>query len=374
MVEWKSLVQRLHDSPVRLVLATTGGGLLSGARLEKIAGASRTVLDIRYPYSQQALVDFLGREPDQYCSQVTALDMASRAYELARRLDPDSLSPNLYGVGCTASLATDREKKGEHRAHIAVHGKNFTRLLSVILQRIRPRAIQQEDVAETIVGMVAAAYEEKEVYPYINFPCQKSDFCEVRWPIDHPFVQLQSRQIPAVLYHDGACTPWTPESKVRTFLSGSFNPLHDGHREMVAYAKKSFGPVAYELSLTNTDKPPINYIGLNKRLASFIGGETIVFTNAPTFAEKSNVFSDATFLVGMDTATRIGNPRYYGGESLFTQRAIDTLYRNNARFLVFPRPGCDSKGIDKVLSELCSFANDFKPNPISSTELRNKSA
>src|SRR6185295_17706306 len=92
-----------------------------------------------------------GKAPDQFCVEETALGMATvafqRASELATRkvnrevegrkaksekrdpkigasssfiVHPSSFSvPPAIGVACTASLVSDRPKKGEHRCHVA---------------------------------------------------------------------------------------------------------------------------------------------------------------------------------------------------------------------------------------------------------------
>src|SRR5262249_4183844 len=44
----------------------------------------------------------------------------------------------------------------------------------------------------------------------------------------------------------------------RSVLPGSFNPLHDGHLLLARVAEEMTGaPVAFEISVTNVDKPPL---------------------------------------------------------------------------------------------------------------------
>src|SRR5438067_1229604 len=108
----RSLIEALHAAPYQYALAMTGGGAQAAAHLLNVPGGSRTVLEVLVPYHGQALADFLGGEPEQSCSAETSRAMARRAYERARRLAP---SAGVAGVGCTASLVSDRPKRGDHR-------------------------------------------------------------------------------------------------------------------------------------------------------------------------------------------------------------------------------------------------------------------
>src|SRR6266542_3247642 len=114
----RQLIERLHRAPYQYVLAVTGGGTQAAAHLLNVPGGSRTLLEVLVPYHAQALSEFLGGEPEQSCSAATAGALARSAFERARHLVPDSL---VAGFGCTASLATDRPKRGDHRFHVAAH-------------------------------------------------------------------------------------------------------------------------------------------------------------------------------------------------------------------------------------------------------------
>src|SRR4051794_38787118 len=112
----RQLIEALHAAPYKSVLAVTGGGTEAAALLLAVPGGSRTVLEILVPYAGRSLAEFLGHQPEQACSAETGRAMAIRALDRARWLAPAEAG---VGVGCTASLATDRPKRGEHRFHIA---------------------------------------------------------------------------------------------------------------------------------------------------------------------------------------------------------------------------------------------------------------
>src|SRR5262245_5647753 len=107
---WRSLIEQIHASGRRAVMAITGGG--SGAIGERlrVPGGSRTRVEAIVPYEQTSLVQFLAGAPDQACSEETAAAMARRARERVRALAPDAAVA--VGLGATASLVSDRPKKG----------------------------------------------------------------------------------------------------------------------------------------------------------------------------------------------------------------------------------------------------------------------
>lgn len=73
------------------------------------------MLDARVPYATQALADVLGgTEPATFASPETARSMAAAAYRAAVQVAP--YGTPVVGLGCSCALATDRPKRGDHKA------------------------------------------------------------------------------------------------------------------------------------------------------------------------------------------------------------------------------------------------------------------
>ena len=162
-------------------------------------------------------------------------------------------------------------------------------------------------------------------------------------------------------------------------LPGSFNPVHEGHRRMLATATARLGSgagdaAAFELAILNPDKPPLSPEEAAARISRFAGAEAVWLTRAPTFPEKARIFPGTTFAVGVDTIVRIAEPRYYGGPEGLAA-AISTL--GACRFLVFGRRAgtgfatLASIALPAALRALCDGVSEgeFRAD-ISSTELR----
>ena len=104
--------------------------------------------------------------------------------------------------------------------------------------------------------------------------------------------------------------------KPLALLPGSFHPLHHGHTTLAAVAGARLGvPVHFELSVTNADKPELPREEIEQRVSQFAGVAPVWITRAATFEAKAELFPGAAFVVGWDTAIRVIDPKYYGGEA-----------------------------------------------------------
>ncbi len=149
-------IAQIHASALRAMLVVTGGGTQAVADLLAVPGASRTVLEVVVPYSEAALAAFLGARPRQATSVETAAALARAAYKRAVALH--AAEDPLLGVACTAALATDRLKKGAHRAHIGISTTAETRVYSYTLTKgARDRQGEERVVSDLLLTVLARA-------------------------------------------------------------------------------------------------------------------------------------------------------------------------------------------------------------------------
>ena len=126
-----------------------------------------------------------------------------------------------------------------------------------------------------------------------------------------------------------------PTSRPVALLSGSFNPRHAGHVELRLAAETFLGVSAgYEMPLRNVDKPALDVATALLRCRQFDDAPLAV-TRAATFVEKSRLFPGAVFVVGIDTAIRIIEERYYADAGCTA--ALAEMHERGCRFLVAPR-------------------------------------
>ena len=147
------LIDQIHDSSLSIVIAATGGGVASISDLLLVPGASRTVIEALVPYSFPALSHLIGYPPDQAVSEEVAKQMAlaclRRAEELVEGNTP------LAGVACTAALVTDRQRRGDNRAHIAVATSEGLALTNIALEKdLNDRATEDRIVSDAVLRMI----------------------------------------------------------------------------------------------------------------------------------------------------------------------------------------------------------------------------
>ena len=350
------IVARIHDTPQQSVLAVAGAGNYALAWLLGVGGASRTVLETRVPYGYLAMTDFLGGyAPEQTVSADTARLMARSAW--ARGMSLREQDAPIVGLACTATIATDRTKRGDHRAFIATWDDDSVTTDSLVLEKgLRDRAGEEDVVSRLVIAAIARACgvsaeldlglvaSERLVTDTTRHaePVQRLLDGDARWVTVHP---------------DGRMV--VDGDAPGALLPGSFNPIHAGHTELAQVAGEVLGaPVAYELSVSNVDKPLLAVGEVHRRLDQFQGGGTVVLTRAETFIKKSALFPGCGFAIGWDTVVRLIQPRYYGDSETAMLQALAEMWGRGTRFAVGGRT--DDGGAFRSLSDV-NIPDGFRP-------------
>lgn len=387
--EIRRQVAAIHDTPPQAVIAVSGAGTAAVAWLLGVGGASRTILEVAVPYGRRAMQEFLGFEPEQSAAAATARLLARQCYRKARRqLDADGGGYPAVGLACAAAIATDRPRRGEHRAYIAAWDAAAVTTYSLRLSKgLRGRAGEEEVVSRLLLRALADACgleADAAAGPALT---DGDELAVERTPHAEPLAQLLSGAARWVVADGGGGALAVEGAVPAALLPGSFNPLHPGHRELRAAAAEILGfPPAYELSAANVDKPPLTADELRRRLAAFGPGETVAVTAAATFHQKAELFPGRAFIIGWDTAVRLVAPRYYAdagraaggadGETAMLA-ALARMWAGGAQFLVAGRlDGGRFKTLDDVAVP-AGFRPMFRTIPeslfrrdLSSTDLR----
>ena len=372
--ETQRLIERIHAAPTMAVLAIAGAGAPAVAWLLSVPGASRTVLEVLVPYASTSLADFLGHEPRQFVDAETAADMAHAAYRRAVRLRRGDIP--VAGIACTATIATNRPKRGKHRCHVASWSPHGMRAYNLeFIEGLHGRAGEDEIVSKLVVRALAKASR-------VNFDLRMG--LDVREPIRTHSIRYQD-PIEALLTHHVDTATVHPDGTMvadrpvpGAILSGSFNPLHEGYERLAAAASNMLNAsVAFELSVANVDKPALEHRETLKRVAQLRGKSPVVATRASVFWQKARLFPGCTFVVGWDTAIRLVHPRYYGNEESKMLTALEEIRNLSCRFLVAGRA---VGGVFHTLDDVVipkGFQDMFTPIPesvfrydLSSTDMR----
>lgn len=344
-----SPIELLRRTGTRLVLVATGGGSEAIPLLLTEPGASDVVLEALVPYARPAIDHLLGGPQESYCSDRTARRLAVAAWQ--RAMDLEAPAEEAVGLAVTASLRSRQTKRGAHRVHAAVHHLSGTSTATLTLKKgSRSRSEEERLAAMLSLDLLLETMAAEPV------PAWRAELDALLLPDEHvvretcqppeAWQQLFTGSAAAVRVSgpDGeAPIVIQPAGKTRSLVtgrllfSGSFAPLHEGHLAMARLAEEiAERPVEWELSVTNVDKPMLDYIEIADRVTQF-SKRPLWLSRAATFVEKIELFPESTFIMGADTYLRLADPRYYGGSQKRADAAVQTICRKTRGLIVFGR-------------------------------------
>lgn len=364
-------IKELQKCGKKFFIAATGGGTSFIGEFLKIPGGSQCIIGGYVPYATEATNAFVGTKLDKYADANAARRLAVASYEHALKIN---VSPvyNTIGIGIACSLVKDNERDGrEHHINIAVHTYNETFGVSVVLKKSKLNREKEEDFVNDLT-----------LYTLAKKYCTIIDR---DWEVIHQMLYLDN---------DADVTPFGSYSRLAGYdfytdvyanikkydtlviYPGSFNPLHQGHKEIHHLAHKITElPVFYELSVANSYKPSMDYVDLENRFNQFTTNEhfhNVILTTAPRFVDKVKLLYERLapkriiIVVGADTWERVyDDAAHKNGDIKFFED-------NNVQFLVFGRDS-EIKNQDSKLFIKHTVALNFKNN-MSSTAIRKAQA
>lgn len=320
------------------MLEFAGAGAQALAWLHSVGGSSRTILEATDRYAAASVIEAIGFEPDHFTAPGVAQALAAAAFSRAQSL---AAGETVVGLGCTATIATDRTKRGDHRCCLALYdGHNLT-TATLTLQKGRRSRLEEEQVVSLLI--INAIAEGCGLPPAPLPPLLPEEQLMRRSLLSAPIEQLQAGQ-----------TAWlsiAPDDSLKSgsvwpglaILSGSFNPVHHGHLQMAQVVARLLArQVYFELPLLNADKGLVPPAEALRRRAQFTDTASLLMTTAPLFSQKARIFPDSVFIVGVDTATRLLQLRFYNDDPAQMRASFDQVRQHGGRFLVAGRLDADT--------------------------------
>jgi nicotinic acid mononucleotide adenylyltransferase len=337
LIPFESLVEpisAIHATPTMVVIGFAGAGAQALAWLHGVGGSSRTLLEATDYYAAASMIEAIGFEPEHFTGPDVARAMATQAYIRACHLADAAAVP--AGIACTATIATDRIKRGDHRACVAICTAEEVTIYELTLAKGRRTRREEEQLVSLLILKAVAKV------------CGITGLPELELFAAETLVKQVERRslLDRLLAGDFNWVAVSPQGRMtpgRTWpnialLSGAFNPLHAGHRQMVETASELLQQEVYfELPLINAAKGALELAVAEQRLAQFTDIGTVILTRAPLFGQKAEMFPHSVFVIGVDTAARLVQPGFYNNDPAEMVASFETIRRAGCRFLVAGR-------------------------------------
>lgn len=315
---------------VYVVASGAGPGIQS--HLWMIPGASGFLVGCNFPYAPCATDEFLGFQPESYCSREEAFQLAMESFIRAR---VHGLKTGVEGkpmgvaVSCVAASLTSPPRRGDHRIFAAVVTEKGAWIKKVILAKGMGVDFRSFDNAEAklsvedVMSMAVSGEANSDVEVVPEEELRTAFF-------KNPLFLANGTRSGAM-------------DKVDTMYCGAFNPLHDGHREIMrAVERNSVQTVsAYTICADHPHKPGLTVTDMLSRAAAFriereksSGPVSLLFTQKdPLFIQKFEAFPFSNFVMGVDTFIRMMDPKW----GVDPKAILEAAKKNNINVAVSDR-------------------------------------
>jgi hypothetical protein len=331
------LIQSIHksSSSTKLVIAMAGNGTQAISELMRYGNGSATLLAQHLLYDNAAFNRYIGGKPDKYVSAHASRKLAMAAYMESQQIA--SASAPTAGIGCTSSLVKpDGEREGrEHFIFVSTQDQLHTRTMSIKLDASLKRSRVEQEWINALAILQAVGDCRGASDSIGEMLQQRLASTDV---VDNECNTHPAPALSEVIHGRASCylrEGVLPESPC-VVCAGSFNPLHPAHIQLLKLAEvRTALPGVFELSVTNVDKPPLDFLEIEKRSRQFEQRSLpLVVTNRPRYLGKIEVFpAGSAFVMGCDTFSRLVDPRYYQtGET-----PLDLFEARGTRFIVAAR-------------------------------------
>lgn len=330
-------IAAIHATKPLVVIEFAGAGARSLAWLHSVGGSSRTVLEATDRYGMSSIYEAINYRPDAHVRPKVALDLATSAYSRAVVLaKADGSDVPVAGIGCTATIATDRIRLGEHHGYVALCTENFVSCTGITFDKNARTRQEEEDIISLMIVRAVGDMCGVTTVPHPHLLSSETIIKHFE-PADLPTRLLRGDLEMVLIPPTGHMTTMHQLSNI-AFLSGSFNPLHEGHEQLASIARDILGrPVYFEIPVINADKAPLTLEDTRQRMKQFAGKNTLLLTTAPLFSHKAEMFPYSVFVIGADTAKRLVQPRFYNNDPDQMRTALGRIHKLGCRFLVAGR-------------------------------------
>jgi nicotinic acid mononucleotide adenylyltransferase/nicotinamide mononucleotide (NMN) deamidase PncC len=292
-------LKELKDKNVNIHVAATGAGAGLQSELWEVPGCSSYLSGASFPYAPEEHEELVGFKPEHYCSEEDAIDLALAAYMKAYRFG----GKKPVGIGITASVASEKEHRGDHRIFGCIMTDDKVLSYSTNLEKGSGSAQRFVDgqlanhVGIILLNEAFSGGDPSEIGLYKN--C--TELAIQRFWLHSLFLPDGRRLNHKDFNFDGT---------LYALMPGAFNPPHEGHFGLANAVKLQWRTdVIFEICATHPIKPTLTVQQMLQR-AKLLRGHHILFTQDSLYIDKARAHPNMPLVVGADAMLRILDPQW----------------------------------------------------------------
>jgi nicotinic acid mononucleotide adenylyltransferase len=289
-----SVIPKLLARPLSLYLVATGAGAGVQDVLWKVPGCSSFFRGASFPYDPRESIAFAGLTPKKFASPDFAFDLAFAAYMRAIDLEHPGKEP--VGLAVTASVASIREHRGDHQAHVVCITRDKISSSSMMLEKgagPHDRIVDGNLVDTLVVSTFLHA---------LGYTVDKTDRTS---SLDEE-ARNQFFKNP-VFWPDGRRTSEDQLDTTWPLFPGAFNPVHQGHESI---ADTFDDEPVFTIDSKPPHKAPLTVQEMLLR-AKMLGHRTTYFTEGDSlYIDKARRHPGTPIILGADALLRMLDPKW----------------------------------------------------------------
>lgn len=370
---------KLKELGVNIHVVATGAGAGIQEELWGVPGSSAYLSGASFPYDQAEQEELLGFLPEHFVSREAAVDLASAAYMKAYKFG----GKKPVGIGLTASVASERIHRGDHRFDICVMTNDKVLTYERVLVK---GAGQNFRLSDGQICDDSAFYMLLDALDIGAFPAN-SDGPALQEYQDATELAKQRFFERPFFSANGKRTAEIPNPRntheLYALMPGAYNPPHEGHFGMAEEVQYAFHKsVVFEVTAEPPHKDALTVQQLLQR-AKLLQGRDRVFTQKePFYIDKARAFPKMPLVLGADAMVRMLDPKW----GLDIKEMLGSFYEMGTKLFIVGRE------VNGVFTTCENILDDIKTNHpfnvwasariimlpikgewnVSSTEIRNK--
>lgn len=311
-------LHKLLDRKISLYLVATGAGSGIQDALWRVPGCSSFFRGASFPYDPRESATFAGLTPEKYVSPEFAFDLAFAAYMRAIDLEKPEAEP--VGLAVTASVASVREHRGDHRVHVVCMTREHVFGRSLVLEKGAGDDARHKDgriVDGAALSVLLGAVGISEEPARHDDDARRRFFANpVFWPDGHRAEE------------DCLDVAWP-------LFPGAFDPPHEGH-EAIANTLRGTDRVCEPVFAICSNPPHKAALSVQEMLrrAKMLRHRVTYFTQGdPLYIDKARQHPGTPLVIGADALLRMLDPKW----GVDPKAMFEEFHSLDTKLLVFGR-------------------------------------